>query len=320
MKIRPAQRQREPAYPTQGEAEWNPALLAHIPARWEKSPGLAALLGLLALSSSPGAAAAEEKAPLERPDRLPAPGAEQDKTARQVRKATAVVAPLLEEALAHDGRGTFGCEASEPAQFLAEDDALELIREELEAAGLNLKYAVELDAVMAPTGEFQSEGWKEPKTSWDEGDDMGNYDPHSLRGPPALTAPGKFTFDWADPERAVYIEYLCARDHGHWEVRYPATAWSLNFADVAQRVAEAFGQSPLKAPAVFGVFFDPLARPGVEGVPVAGLPPEQARLADAEYKQAAVAAGDSRGRDKLRRQVRHFVEFLRQEGVLPPAK
>ncbi len=65
------------------------------------------------------------------------------------------------------------------------------------------------------------------------------------------------------------------------------------------------------------MFFDPLAHPGVEVSPIEGLPPEQARMVDSEYRRAAKEAQDSRGRDKLRRQVRHFVEFLKQEGVLP---
>jgi hypothetical protein len=320
MKIHPARPRLEPKYPTQGEAEWNPALLAHVPARWEKSSGFAALLGLLAFSGSSRSDATEEKAPMERPDRRPAPAMENEKTAHQVRRATAVVAPILDEALAYDGRGTFGCEASEPARFLAEDDALELIREELEAAGLNLKFAVDLDQVMAPTGEFNRKGWKEPKTSWDEGDDMDDYDPYALRGPPAKTAPGKYTFDWADPERSIYIEYLSQRDHRNWEQGYNSTAWSMNFSDVAQQVAKAFSRSPLDQPAIFGVFFDPLAHKGAEQVNISDLAPEQLRLAGYERRKRADSEGEKRGREKLRRQVRHFVDFLKQEGIVPPAK
>ena len=125
-------------------------------------------------------------------------------------------------------------------------------------------------------------------------------------------------FDWADPDRAVYIEYLTRRDYREWEGYGTSTADYYDFSKLAQRVAEAYGKYPAGQRTVFGVFFDPLAHEGVEVIPIANLPPEEKRLAEAEYKRAAAAAQDDRGRDKLRRQVRHFVEYLRQEGVLPP--
>lgn len=320
MKIRQTSKHSEPKYPTQGEAVRNPDLLANVPSRWEKAPGFAAMLGLLSLSGASCADVAEEKAPMEQ-----GPGPRAEPTGKQeaidrVQKATAVVAPMLEEALAYDGRGTFGCEASEPAQFLSEDDALELIREELEAAGLNLKFAVDLENVMSPTGEFKEKGWKKPEISWDEGDDMDDYDPYALRGPQAKTALGRYTFDWADTDRSVYIEYLCKRDYNNWEAGYGATAWSVVFPDVARQAAEAFGKSKVKKRTVFGVFFDPLAKPGAEEFRVSNLTPDQKRLADSEWRKRRGDDDHLRGKAKLRAQVRHFVEFLQKEGVVEAPK
>ena len=49
-------------YPTLAEIQRTPELLARVPARWEQSSGFAALLGLLALATSPRADAADSAA------------------------------------------------------------------------------------------------------------------------------------------------------------------------------------------------------------------------------------------------------------------
>jgi hypothetical protein len=254
MKIRPVQTYPAPGYPTREQARQDPDLLKNVPARWEKAPGFAALLGLLALTSS-GAEAAEDGAPPPAAALDPEGGGERG-TAADVQRAGAIVAPILDEALERDGRGAFGCVAISPPSFLSEDEALELIRTELEAAGLRLRDDAVLEDMTAPTGPAESR--KEVKGP--DGETVIQVNPGW--GQPNVLGQRPVRFDWADPDRAVYIDYLTR--------------------------------------------------------PIEGLPPEQARRVDAEYRRAAAEAQDSRGRDKLRRQVRHFVEFLKQEGVLPP--
>ena len=311
MKRRPIQRYPEPEYPTREQARQNPGLLQHLPARWEKVPGFAALLGLLSLTATRAEAAEEGPPP---PALDPEAAARDHETAPAVQKAGAVVAPILAEALERDGRGAFGCVAIDPPSFLSEDEALELIRTELEAAGLQLRDDALLEDMTAPTEpaeRVQIVGEKNGASEIRYGSSYG--EPNELGRRPVR-------FDWADPRRAVYIEYLTRRDYREWEGYGTSTADYYDFSKLAQRVAEAYGKYPAEQRTVFGVFFDPLAHEGVEVIPVANLPPEEKRQADAEYKWAAAAAKDDRGRDKLRRQVRHFIEFLRQEGVLPPAK
>lgn len=308
MKIRPVQRYPEPEYPTLAQARQNPGLLKHIPARWERVPGFAALLGLLSLTAA-RAEAAEEGPP---PALDPEAAAREHETAPEVQKAGAVVAPILAEALERDGRGAFGCMAINSPSFLSEDEALELIRTELEAAGLQLRDDAVLEGMTAPTEPAERVQIVGEKNGVSEIQYNSSYgEPNELGRRPVR-------FDWADPGRAVYIEYLTRRDYREWEGYATSTADYYDFSKLAQRVAEAYGKYPAGQRTVFGVFFDPLAHDGVEVIPVANLPPEEKRLADAEYRRAAAAAQNARGRDKLRRQVRHFVEFLRQEGVLPP--
>ena len=292
-------------YPTLAEIQRTPELLARVPARWEQSSGFAALLGLLALATAPRAEAADnETAPAAAaldPDVAVVPR----DNASAVQKTAAVVAPMLEEALDQDGRGSFGCMSVCPATFMPEDEALELIRTELEAAGLRLQEGVELDNVMAPVQKPEDAKPPSGPRDWEKGNELG---PRPVR------------FDWADPERAVYVDYLAQRDYRTWQGRMVSVNNSFDFAALARKVAEAYGQHPATNKTIFGVFFEPLADPGVAQPKLEGLSSEQARRASWESERMEAALKGEKSRDKLRRQVRHFVEFLKKEGVVgaPP--
>ncbi len=293
-------------YPTQAEVQRMPELLARMPARWEQSSGFAALLGLLALTTAPRAEAEDVDAPKFAPV-MASPDAQLPDTsvAQKARKTAAVVAPMLEEALDHDGRGSFGCISVCPATFMPEDEALELIRTELEAAGLHLREGVELDDVMAPVQKPEDAKQQSGARDWEKGNELG---PRPVR------------FDWADPERAVYVEYLAKRDYRTWQGHMVSVNDSYDFAALARKVAEAYGQYRSEDKTIFGVFFEPLADPGVANPKLEGLSSEQARRASWEFERMEAAVKGEKGRDKLRRQVRHFVEFLRKEGVVAPPK
>ncbi len=308
MKIRPVQTYPEPGYPTRDEARENPELLKHVPARWEKAPGLAALLGVLALTSSRAEAGEEGAPPASALD--PEAAARPPETAPEIQKASVVVAPILDEALARDGRGAFGCVVVNPPSFLAEDEALELIRTELEAAGLRLQNDAILENMTAPTGPDVSQ---QVITNAD-----GSICISSSRGESNVLGQRPVRFDWADTNRAVYIEYLCQRDYREWEGSAMSTVDSYDFAKLAGRVAEAYGKYPADRRTTFGIFFDPLTDEGVEQPQMTGLSPEEGRVLKNELRAAGAEAKDARGRDKLRRQVRYFIEFLKQEGLVPP--
>ena len=306
MKIQAVQAYRGASgYPTLAEIQRMPELLARVPARWEQSSGFAALLGLLALATAPRAEAADnEAAPAAAaldPDVAVAPR----DNASAVQKTAAMVAPMLEEALDQDGRGSFGCISVCPATFMPEDEALELIRTELEAAGLRLQEGVELDNVMAPIQKPEGAKQQSGPRDWEKGNELG---PRPVR------------FDWADPERAVYVDYLAQRDYRTWQGRMVSLNDSYDFSALARKVADAYGQHPATNKTIFGVFFEPLADPGVANPKLEGLSSEQARRASWEFERMEAAVKGEKGRDKLRRQVRHFVEFLEKEGVVGAPK
>ncbi len=315
MKIQPVRHMPNRDYPTMADVRTDRDLLQNVPARWGKCSGVGALLGLLAASASVRAESGGETAETAvlaavRPETPAAEAA----AGQQVSRAMAVVAPLLEEALTHDGRGSFGCVAVSPPTFMPEDEALALIREELEAAGLRLKEGVELENVPGPTQEpmemreikgSDGEIRVEPRRVWGSGRSLGQ---RTIR------------FDWADVDRAVYVDYLARRDHRAWKGLLGGTADYFDFPELAQEVAGAYADYSAERDTWFGVFFDPLADSGVVKVDLQGLTPEQERLADRERGNKWKTVKGEKGRERLRAQVRHFVEFLRQEGVLPPAE
>lgn len=292
-------------YPTLAEIQRMPELLARVPARWEQSSGFAALLGLLALATAPRAEAADNEAAPAAAALDPEVAVALRDDASAVQKTAAVVAPMLEEALDQDGRGSFGCISVCPATFMPEDEALELIRTELEAAGLRLQEGVELDNVMAPIQKPENAKPPSGPRDWEKGNELG---PRPVR------------FDWADPERAVYVDYLAQRDYRTWQGRMVSVNDSYDFAALARKVAEAYGQFSATNKTVFGVFFEPLADPGVAQPKLEGLSSEQARRATWESERMEEALKGEKSRDKLRRQVRHFVEFLEKEGVIGAPK
>ena len=301
MKIQAVQAYRGASgYPTLAEIQRTPELLARVPARWEQSSGFAALLGLLALATAPRAEAADNEASPAAAALDPDGAVVPQDNGLAVQKTAVVVAPMLEEALDQDGRGSFGCISVCPATFMPEDEALELIRTELEAAGLRLQEGVELDNVMAPVQKPVDAKAHDPR-DWEKGNELG---PRPVR------------FDWADPERAVYVDYLAQRDYRTWQGRSVSLDNSFDFAALARKVAEAYGQHPATNKTIFGVFFEPLADRGVAQPKLEGLSAEQARRASWESERMEAALKGEKSRDKLRRQVRHFVEFLKQEGVV----
>lgn len=308
MKTCPLKRYAAPRYPTMSEARLEPKLLERLPRRWLASQPLATLTGAGLLARAL-LAQAEERAPdgaapaaaalrPDRPDDKPVQA-----PARQVRRAATVIAPLLDEALAQDGRGSFGCVAVSPPVFLSENEALELIQTELEKAGLKLQDQVTVDGVEAPL----------------------SADPYAaMTGKEAKLGTRSYDFDLGDPGRSVVVEYFSRLDHDAWQQRERhSTVSSYDFPELMGRVSESFGKRKEGPPVVVGLFFDPLAHgsyrwggsPDAEGLSASlqAFAHEQERASSGRNYEALKGVA----REKLRRQVRHFVEHLQRTGVLP---
>jgi hypothetical protein len=318
MKIEPQKTYRVPDYPTIHAAGCAQALLARIPKRWKTSPAFSALMGigLMAKTLMAGADAtpARPSTPAPQSQDQSSKTSDTRDTATQTRKTTTLVAPVLAEALAHDGRGSYGCIAVNPPVFLSEAEAMELIHKELKAVGLELKHGVTLEGMQVPdtsrAGQFIQE------TLIKDGKSV--YQPRPREDGPALI-PGKFVFDLADAKRAVYIEYLSLKDYRAWMGRGMSTAQSCNFPSAVHKVSAALEKRHTKERTIFGVFFDPLATVSYSSPDTTGLTREQSRMVTQEHRRVRSEAKKNlhaTAKEKLQEQVQHFITTLRQEGVL----
>lgn len=109
MKAKPAARTHVPRYPTRLEVLADPDLLKkHLPPRWKAGAEMAGAVSFLLLANAGIRGATSPASHL------------------SVRPA--VVAPIFVHG---EGRGATGCEVINPPVFLSEQDAMQVIREEL---------------------------------------------------------------------------------------------------------------------------------------------------------------------------------------------
>lgn len=121
MKPAPVRRAKTPRYPTRLEIDSDPQLLASLPPTWRANPEIERLARLL-LSATVAASASSAWAQDAQPTKAPKRGS-----------FAAVVAPLFEHG---EGRGATGCVVVAPPAFLSEEEAQQIIAEELARHGL----------------------------------------------------------------------------------------------------------------------------------------------------------------------------------------
>jgi hypothetical protein len=317
MKITPLKSYAPPAYPTYGESKQDPRLLANLPRRWRKNPSLAPLLGtgiLFHIAGSECRADEAEKDVANVKTVLPAEHEKDDALAiENARPLPAVtrVAPLLEEALAKDGRGSFGCVAISSPVFLSENEALDLIEDELGKVGIVLHDMVTVDGLEIPSGEKDDD--------WGMGRNNNPKEGRKLK----KLAPGSYTFDLGTEDGSVVVKFLQHKDFNQWKAdRFSGSSVdSYDLAWLATQMRETFAKRAEGKPVVIGLFFDPvedsLGWGNHDGLDFSGLEDGQERYVSEQITaQTAIKDTRERAREKFRKQVAHFVEYLGREGVL----
>ena len=309
MNLRPIGRYQVPRYPTLDEAQDDPKLLDRVPRRWLASAPFATLVGAGLLTKTllaqSGDSATAQPAQVEAPRKPANPdGKTTRETVRQTKRVTTEVAPFLAEAMAQDGRGSYGCVAISPPVFLSENEALELIQTQLEHAGLKLQDKVQVDGVEAPLST-------DPGATLD-----------SLFRGKAKVGKRSYDFDLGDPGRSVVVEFFSLQDYRRWVGLSSSSVDSYDFPKLMERVAESFKKRKDGPPLVMGLFFDPLAhRPYRWRQPVEAKGLSEPLKAFAKEQELATAHQSHESlkkiaKEKLRKQVLHFIAYLRREGVL----
>lgn len=183
MKTTPAKHYHKPAYPTRLEVLAEPDLLKkNLPPGWQAVPQMAGSVALF-LAVNAGLQAADKK-----------PGGP---------LGAAIVAPIFEHG---DGRGVTGCVVVSPPVFLSEEEAWQVISEELAKQGVNISSrSVEIRGVEI-LRRFETyetvNGTLKPKIT---------EVPSSAK---------TYQSDGADTKKRVAVEFVSQQDYNRLGVRF----------------------------------------------------------------------------------------------------
>jgi hypothetical protein len=285
---KPATRLRQPAYPAKLQALADPDLLAnHVPPAWLARAEIAGTIGVFLAANVAGCS-----------DKPPPRGS--GKPDPRLEKV-AIVAPIFVHG---EGRAADGCSAENFPVYLSEQQALQVITEELSAAGLNMsQQAIQVPDVMIPQ---RTREWGE---DWITGKGL-----HKLRE--LSTGAQPLTADLEDPGRHVALKYISRKEHdkcggnslGGFGITY-------DFKETAQYVDNQVREQARGL--YFAAFYDP-AGPGLEmhytyeaSANITGPP-----LPSEEAEARAMRRAEEPSKRLLRQQVKDFVDWLKGQGVI----
>lgn len=221
-RISPVRIHPAPAYPQQPVIASDPALLARLPLRWQRSRRAASCAGLFALLTLTGCSM-----PVSQQTSQPSPS------------PSPTPAPFKVPFFVHgEGLGSFGCVMVAPPVYLTEDDAKEIVGQV--AAG----YGVSFSAAKA------IQGVDIPRTSL-------FYDFNSpLPSMPA--ALGTLDLDGYDNAKNIGYEYVSMEDVRAWSVQ--GAVWSSVEDYRVKDTASLLHTGLQKADIPVAVFYDPMAQ------------------------------------------------------------
>ncbi len=302
QQVRKVRRQRRPGYPTRPEVARDPELLRrHVPSAWKKSAQVTAALSIM-LASAHAQDAIPKKAPLK-------------------------IAPIFEHG---EGFGSEGCIIITPPRFLAEEEALRIITEELAKAGI----PAPLKDEVLPQMFIQ----KCRDGRLDEG-----------RRP--------FIFDFYEPTKRIAIEYVSYKDDNLLlsgnEKWLGGSVTPRNFVKAAEWVRKEIQKNESAPDVYYGILYDPAPlpqepdstftpirskenekagidaeaprseqqrkRPSIVGVLNSPEAKEERRVRAEDWKKRHdedLRIAFNKSSNLLRAQVRDFIEWLKGQGAI----
>jgi hypothetical protein len=230
----------------------------------------------------------------------------------------AIVAPVFEHGT---GRGATGCVVISPPVFLSEEEAMQIIREELAKHGIRLKDGGVLKGVrlfhrisledgknVSRIEEINVEDDPEWQAMYEEQPELKQeFDEMKQR-----STPKPLKLDGVDAEKKVAVEFISESDYcDSGGLLNTSTVQDYDFVDVAKYVAEK-AERESKDPIYVGVFYDPLVKPPKPDFSIKLSKKEQ----EAAWKKRDADAKEESKR-LLREQVDDFAGWLKEKKVVP---
>lgn len=283
LECAPMKHCRFPVYPTRLEILADPDLLKrHIPPTWLSRGEMAGLLSVFLAVNGSGCSKDTPPRPSTRP------------AGDDLAGKAAIVAPIFEHG---DGRGAVGCVVANPPVFLSEEEALQVITEELAQAGLMLSQRnTQMEGVAIPPRKYEFQ------LDWVSGEPRSTLVVLSNKSKP-------LDLDLRDPAKGVAIEFVSASDY--ISLGGPASGSSVqgfDFKDVAGWVGKQIsehGQATRVA-----LFYDPVTSPDWSH---RNYSSRELAMAD---RSKAKEQGKTESKRLLREQVKDFVDWLKGQGVI----
>jgi len=279
MDARPVRRYRIPRYPTKLRVLAEPELLArHVPPRWRTCAEVA-LTGAALLAATDMGLAGEKAAP---------PG----------KAKAAVVAPIFKHG---EGRGGTGCIAVAAPAFISEEDAFQIIKEELARRGVDLSQRrVEWANVKIPQRYRKS---RPSRREWND---------EIVEVPEVSRA---LEVDAVDPKHRVAVEFVSREEYA--KLGGPGFApgtWSsvkdYDFRETAKWLGEQVKKQA--GYTYFGAFYDPAV---YDGTLKYELLPDGRRIPAGVQRRPREEALEE-AKKLLRQQVKDFADWLKAQGAM----
>lgn len=307
IRSRPFKRRRVPGYPARLDVEARPDLLDPNGHPTVLRAGLASALAVAMTSGTALGCSSSAMA---------------ETGSKAGRDSPAVIAPVFEHG---GGRGATGCVVHSPPYFMSEEEALQVIREELKRAGLGTpKENVKLESVEVPSVVLETVYAEEhPEQHIVEKRKRYKREPYSRQ----------FEVDLLVRRPKIGVEFVSRKDHRLWSERSGSTVTRYNLKLLAEWIGSRVRRSGEKMH--FGAFYDPMCHAEETDEERSRIDEihEQASVerkkggarqheAKALYEKAHVIHQQSVGRAKkvrgslLRAQVRDFVKWLEAQGAI----
>lgn len=263
MNIVPLKQYREPKYPTKERVMGNPDILKTLPQRWKGNFYVGAAFSTLILFSLTACAKNGS-----------------GRTSGNEGEGTNTA--IFQHG---DGRGSFGCVSVAPPSFLSEEEAFEVIQEEMKSYNIKLE-----------KNGLTLKGVKVPETKYYLYDSTINS-----------TKKRDIELDGYDKEKKIAFEFVSREDYSDWQVDQGirSSVDDYDFLSTAKLLQK--GLEKENTETKIGVFYDPMSRLSEE---------DRKEIVGSEDWSALEKRAKDVAREDLKKQVKDFIEWLKAQGII----